>query len=152
MLGKGIKTHTVETRLTESIFTSRENIETAFSVEPINKEFYKGIYENFKTIFSDINDSFENDKKAKEFSLRFIGRIVFCWFLKEKDLVSRDFLSSKYLEKNDTTNYYDESLSLLFFEILNKRAEDRTIENSEIKKYASKIPFLNGGLFIHLVR
>lgn len=152
LLGEGAKVKTAQSRLTKEAFLSVKNIENAFSVEPINEEFYSGIKVSFDKIykyvlkdFKDKNISGEN--KAKEFSLRFLGRALFCWFLREKSLIPKEIFSAKIFDSLDKENYYSEVLEELFFNILNVKMEKRNIKGKIIKKYEKQIPFLNGGLF-----
>ena len=156
LLGEGAKVKTAQSRLNKEAFSSVKKIEEAFSVEPVNKEFYKGIKISFDKIYKDVLKNFENENSAsdrllsaKEFSLRFLGRALFCWFLREKDLIPKeifDFINIGEMKTKD--NYYKEVLEELFFNILNVKMEERKIESKIINKYEKQIPFLNGGLFL----
>lgn len=149
LLGEGAKVKTAQSRLNKEAFSSVKKIEEAFSVEPVNKEFYKGIKISFDKIYKNVLKNFENEENAsKEFSLRFLGRALFCWFLREKDLIPKeifDFINIGETKTKD--NYYKEVLEELFFNILNVKMEERIIESKIINKYEKQIPFLNGGLF-----
>ena len=157
LLGEGAKVKTAQSRLNKEAFSSVKKIEEAFSVEPVNKEFYKGIKISFDKIYKDVLKNFENEENAssdrllsaKEFSLRFLGRALFCWFLREKDLIPKEifnFINIGAMKTKD--NYYKEVLEELFFNILNVKMEERKIESKIINKYEKQIPFLNGGLFL----
>ena len=156
LLGEGAKVKTAQSRLNKEAFSSVKKIEEAFSVEPVNKEFYKGIKISFDKIYKNVLKNFENENaasdcllSAKEFSLRFLGRALFCWFLREKDLIPKeifDFINIAETKTKD--NYYKEVLEELFFNILNVKMEERKIESKIINKYEKQIPFLNGGLFL----
>lgn len=143
-------------------FASLDEILKAFSVEPLNKQFYQEINKAFYsliggTIVSGKNKQTlnavlqlpnTNDKIIiKEFAVRLIGRTIFCWFLKNKKsengvpLVPEDWLSSEAVTKN----YYHNILEKLFFLSLNKKIEDR--EKFSLPQGHETIPFLNGGLF-----
>lgn len=127
LLGEGAKVKTAQSRLNKEAFSSVKKIEEAFSVEPVNEEFYKGIKELFDKICKDVLKNFENENSAsdcllsaKEFSLRFLGRALFCWFLREKDLIPKEifnFINIGAMKTKD--NYYKEVLEELFFNILN---------------------------------
>lgn len=123
LLGEGVKVKTAQSRLTKEAFLSVKDIEEAFSVEPVNKEFYSGIKYSFDKIYKDILNGFKVDEnQAKEFSLRFLGRMLFCWFLKEKDLIPKEVFEEKvFVEVKE--NYYKEVLSELFFNVLNVKME-----------------------------
>ena len=157
LLGEGAKVKTAQSRLNKEAFSSVKKIEEAFSVEPVNKEFYKGIKISFDKIYKDVLKNFENEENAssdrllsaKEFSLRFLGRALFCWFLREKDLIPKEIFDFRNIDETKTKdNYYKEVLEELFFNILNVKMEERKIESKIINKYEKQIPFLNGGLFL----
>ena len=156
LLGEGAKVKTAQSRLNKEAFSSVKKIEEAFSVEPVNKEFYKGIKISFDKIYKDVLKNFENENSAsdcllsaKEFSLRFLGRALFCWFLREKDLIPKEIFDFINIDETKTKdNYYKEVLEELFFNILNVKMEERKIESKIINQYEKQIPFLNGGLFL----
>ena len=150
LLGEGIKLHTPQSRLTSDIFKSVASIENAFSVEGVNQEFYKGIEKYFEYIHNDVIKYFDKDEnKAKEFALRFLGRVLFCWFLREKELIPNDILNSGVFENlKYKENYYSDVLEDLFFNVLNMDMEKRKFSKDRvIYNYEKSIPFLNGGLF-----
>ena len=156
LLGEGAKVKTAQSRLNKEAFSSVKKIEEAFSVEPVNKEFYKGIKISFDKIYKNVLKSFENENadsdcllSAKEFSLRFLGRALFCWFLREKHLIPKEIFDFRNIDETKTKdNYYKEVLEELFFNILNVKMEERKIESKIINQYEKQIPFLNGGLFL----
>lgn len=145
-------------------FSSLDKIIEAFSVEPLNKQFYQEIN---KAFYSLIGGSIGKGKKkqtldavlqlpntndkivVKEFAVRLIGRTIFCWFLKNKKsengipLVPENWLSSSAVKANE--NYYHSRLEKLFFLSLNKKREDRGKFN--LPQGHETVPFLNGGLF-----
>jgi len=140
-------------------------LQKRFSLEVVNKEFYSQIALLFtqlaggkRTIGKKSIDagrgllnlpSTVDDTLDKEFTVRLIGRLVFCWFLKKKrsekniPLLPEELLSAKAVSENK--GYYHGILEPLFFEVLNTPVDNRE------KKYHgalwSQIPFLNGGLF-----
>lgn len=165
-LGPETKTHTPEEYLVElGRVKDFEDLKNRFSIEIVNKEFYTQIAFTFtrlaggkresgrKSIDAGDGDlklpSTNDDTLRKEFTVRLIGRLVFCWFLKKKKsdkglaLLSEDLLSTKAVGANK--GYYHSILESLFFEVLNTQVEERG------KKYKSvpwnQTPFLNGGLF-----
>jgi type I restriction-modification system DNA methylase subunit len=132
----------------------------AFDVEKVNKLFYRQITQLYyrltgkegykrELVLPSVGDDTRNVGFYEEFSVRLIGRTIFCWFLKHKksdkgvSLIPAEILSLAAVQKT-TADYYHTVLEPLFFEVMNKRVKDRkplTIPHSEI------IPFLNGGLF-----
>lgn len=116
----------------------------SFDISVVNKKFYEDIKKVFEVLINDtsLSGSIRNVEERKQFAIRLIGRIIFCWFLKKKDIISNDILSSKAVNKFE--NYYLELLEKLFFDVFNTPKIDRIkILPDEIKNY----PFLNGGLF-----
>jgi len=152
-------------------FNSLNEIIEAFSVEPLNKQFYQDIAKSFyglsggKVKIGSRNVEFDtllklpstpadtNRKVYQEFAVRLIGRTIFCWFLKSKKsensipLVPESWLSSKTVVEvnNKKHNYYHSILEKLFFLVLNKKQNDR--KDYELPNDHELIPFLNGGLF-----
>lgn len=152
-------------------FNSLDEIIQAFSVEPLNKQFYQDIAKSFygliggKAKIGSRNVEFDtalklpstpvetNRKIYQEFAVRLIGRTIFCWFLKSKKsensipLVPESWLSSKTVVEtnNEQHNYYHSVLEKLFFLVLNKKQADR--KDYELPNDQELIPFLNGGLF-----
>jgi len=134
----------------------------AFDIEKVTKEFFIKIAEKFmelvggKRKFGTRTKEFEksltlpgnqDETKYKEFTVRLIGRLLFCWFLKKKKskdgkpLLSDEVLSSTAVNEN----YYHQTLEPLFFEVLNTEINERKdIFRNEIWDIT---PFLNGGLF-----
>ncbi|WP_445957614.1 Eco57I restriction-modification methylase domain-containing protein [Yeosuana sp.] len=153
-------------------FSSLNEIIEAFSVEPLNKQFYQEIAKAFyeliggkykqgtKTINADNPQLVlpstplkDNRKIYQEFAVRLIGRTIFCWFLKNKkseagiSLIPETWLSSNTVVEvnNQQHDFYHTVLEKLFFLVLNKREEDR--KDYTLPQDSNIIPFLNGGLF-----
>jgi adenine-specific DNA-methyltransferase len=138
-------------------FSGLDIIKDAFSVEKVNKEFYKEIAKYYYRLTGKngykrelvLPSVAEDDgKKYEEYAVRLIGRIIFCWFLKHKKsangipLITKEALSLSAVQ--NYPNYYHSILESLFFEVMNKPVKYRkpfTIPQSDL------IPFLNGGLF-----
>lgn len=161
-LGYGTKTKTAyEFLISKGKVNSLEELIGRFSVEVVNKQFYNEIAVAFtklvggtregKTYAQELGIHGVTDKnKYAEFAVRLIGRIVFCWFLKEKksengiSLVPESMLS---VESTNTAGiYYHDVLEPLFFELLNTKQERRKGKFAKEEIYA-QIPYLNGGLF-----
>jgi len=154
MLGKESKTVTPYKYLIDSgRVKTVDDLEKRFSIEVVNNEFYKEIAK----LYDELVGTEEITRKliypsrgdeSNEFAVRLIGRIIFCWFLREKKSKSGiPLIPSNILSRNasDQTNYYHEVLATLFFEVLNKPVEKRT-QKFQSGEFTS-IPYLNGGLF-----
>lgn len=164
-LGMDSKTHTPEQFLIKKgKVVSFEDLQSRFSVEVVNKEFYYSIARQFSELvggqrkngsqLEEFNAKLKlpattDHDKLQEFAVRLIGRLVFCWFLKKKksidgiSLIDEEILSTKAVKKH--TDYYHAVLENLFFQTLNTPMTERL---EDYKKGVHKnIPFLNGGLF-----
>ena len=162
VLGANAKTHTPYKYLIDKgRVASLDELMGRFSVELVNKQFYDEIAKHFTQLVGgerngtqypgllDIYSATKPSVKYQEFAVRLIGRIMFCWFLKEKKslegtaLIPESMLSKEAVAENN--GYYHTTLEPLFFELLNTKARRRKgIFKSE--QY-SQIPYLNGGLF-----
>lgn len=162
-LGPDAKTKTPELFLVQKgRISDFEDLQSRFSIEVVNKEFYREIQTSFYRLvggeLSQGNMPLKYEPKLKlpgnpdtktrqEFSVRLIGRLVFCWFLKKKvsdqgkPLIPEAVLSKDAVQES----YYHRILEPLFFEILNKALADRhpDFRNDTF----DDIPYLNGGLF-----
>ena len=160
-LGFGTKTKTAfKYLISKGKVNSLEELTERFSVEVVNKQFYNEIALCYTKLVGGERDGKRFDKqlglygivdqkKYAEFAVRLIGRITFCWFLKEKksikgiSLIPEEFLSLDTINKKD--NYYHKILEPLFFELLNTSQSRRKDKYQE--KTFTQIPYLNGGLF-----
>lgn len=150
-------------RVGDCSFLNLDAIQNAFSVEPLNEEFYKKIVRSFYSLVGGEVGSGRNierlpisinlpgnrtqDRNAiRQFGVRLIGRLIFCWFLKIKTsengvpLIPDGWIGTKSL----IPDYYHSLLEKLFFEVLNQKSGERKALLPENHKL---IPFLNGGLF-----
>jgi adenine-specific DNA-methyltransferase len=142
-----------------------EDLKSRFSIEVVNKEFYKEIsglftklvggsvqngkkMESYKALLN-LPDIQDHSQTSLEFAVRLIGRVIFCWFLREKksdqgkSLMPNDLLSLEAVNK--IPDYYHSILEPIFFEVLNKPIASR--KDYYDKEPFSSIPYLNGGLF-----
>lgn len=139
-----------------------EDLQKRFSVEVVNKEFY----ENIANLFTELvggtrkknnkNVTYEgllelpanNKSHYHDFAVRLIGRVVFCWFLKQKKSQNGSpLLSPEIFSLESSKKYIDyyERLETLFFKLLNTDFKDR--DSNLRQKPFNEIPYLNGGLF-----
>lgn len=145
-----------------------KDLEEAFSVEKLSKKFftqYKEVYlefvDNIKDNPSRLNlfqagTKEEQEKLARDFVKKMMGRIVFLYFLQKKGWMG---CKSKWQEGEDRfmqklfeaapqdSSFYMTYLEPLFFDTLNAKREESE-EDCEISgENFGKVPFLNGGLF-----
>lgn len=162
LLGVGAKTVTPYKYLVEKgPIKDIKQLQERFSVEVVNKQFYSSIAELFTKLIGGergatkypgllkLNGTVNQNVEHQEFAVRLIGRVIFGWFLKEKKstagepIIPNELLSLDAVASN--ADYYHSILEPLFFELLNKRVEQRH-ENLRETPF-STVPYLNGGLF-----
>ena len=144
----------------------------AFSVEKLNKDFfktYKEFYERFwkylageKKYYNLLVDKRQSEEEKKQkplrdFSKKLLGRIVFLQFLQKKgwmgvpseEIKWEDgdvkFLQSLFRNHVNKNKFHSTALKTLFFETLNTKRVDDLAPAS--LGSGIKIPYLNGGLF-----
>src|SRR5439155_3936678 len=147
-------------------FPTLAQLEDAFSVEAVTKEFFN----QYAALFGDVNAALEKlaakDKtigdefKRKhvstvDFAKKLMGQIVFLYFLQKKGWLGvekgtdwgtgpHDFLRRLADRKYGSyDNFFNDILEPLFYDTL---ATDRGHE-AWCKIFKCRIPFLNGGLF-----
>ena len=113
------------------------------NIKELSDKFYKQIKIRYDDLVENIVLPPQNSPSLdikKDFALRLVGRLIFCWFLKAKGWIPSTLLSFEAINQN----YYRQILEPLFFESLNKDPKDRDFD--EKYKFES-VPYLNGGLF-----
>ena len=171
LVGQGESCHTAQTRFLNLLQDTDADpnladIEDAFSVEAVTKEFYT----EYRNLFEKIDGALEKlvseertiheefkDKNVStvDFAKKLMGQIVFLYFLQKKGWLGvakgnewgsgpRNFLrrlANREYDKYD--NFFNDILEPLFYDTL---ATDRGHE-AWCGRFKSRIPFLNGGLF-----
>ncbi len=104
----------------------------------LNKRFFRELSNWF--FYSQSFVKFPNENKSEESKnnqlnlIRLITRLIFVWFLKEKNLVEEKLFDANYIQKilnnfesnsEKTRNYYPAILQNLFFATLNQKMGDR---------------------------
>ena len=148
--------------------------QTKFSLQALNDQFYADLQAWFYYASQNIKLPFKpdyiNDKEnVKNFLVRLLARMMFCWFVKEKGLIKSELLElsdwegNKYNLTNDvedikflhSNSYYRGVLQNIFFNALNQK-EKKTIKDFNWTKYLhanfeivwlTQVPYLNGGIF-----
>jgi len=157
-------------------FLTLDDFEEAFSVEKLSKEFfknYKEAYEDFVQFLTgkrygkkgnkyveqvihepdwQLTALFNKDEKqARDFCKRMMGRIVFLYFIQKKGWLAvakgkkwgegnPDYLYDLFTKSKHKEDFYHQELVPLFF---------RTLSNPDYEKANNdfRFPYLNGGLF-----
>ncbi len=167
VLGEGESTKTAGDRFkliaAKGRKVSLDDVKEAFSVEKLSKVFfdqYKKHYEAFcKYMIAEkgiLQTLFNGDEKAiRDFNKKLLGRIVFLYFIQKKGWLGVpvdgkwgtgdfNFLTNLFEGYPSKALFYQELLSKLFFETLNKKRDRDLVE---INGESYRIPYLNGGLF-----
>ena len=157
-----------------------------FNVSTLNKKFYNELFAWYQWVISEeVGVTYPNDTQTdqddrvqlEEQIIRLITRVLFVWFIKQKQLVPNELFEENSLNQllkdfNPTSLsegiYYNAILQNLFFATLNKKVTERAFAKAkntrdvktlyryeemfncseeEIIKLFAPIPFLNGGLF-----
>lgn len=171
IVGEGESCYTAQSRFlallqdTEKLPTLAQ-IEDAFSVEAVTKEFFKQYAALFGKIEAALQKLADKDKSVcnefqkthvstVDFAKKLMGQVVFLYFLQKKGWLGvekgRDWGSGPHdflrrLARGDYgayDNFFNDILEPLFYDTL---ATDRGHE-AWCETFKCRIPFLNGGLF-----
>ena len=128
------------------------SIKKAFSVEPLTKQFYKDLFgwylwaiDPASNITYPNNTAIEEDDREdiETKIIRMITRLMFVWFIKQKNLVPDQLFDPAFLQtilkefdpdSTTTGNYYNAILQNLFFGTLNRAILDN---NGNTRKFAT---------------
>lgn len=170
LVGAKENCHTAQSRLAPLILDDSANptlsqIEEAFNIEKVTKEFFEKYRELFLGLKDNLDQMIAKDEKIKQdfiekdidsvdFAKKLLGQIVFLYFLQKKGWFGverdsdwgsgpKDFLRQLYEKKHGNyQNFFNETLEPLFYSALARERDDNYYD-----KFNCKIPFLNGGLF-----
>ena len=152
--GRGCRTAIEQFGVLKNSKQTLSDITAAFSVEVLTKQFYKDLFEWYQwAIEPSSNVSFPNNITIEEDDredletkiIRLITRIMFVWFIKQKDLVPNKIFDVDYLGtilkdfdpySKTVGNYYNAILQNLFFATLNRAIED---EQGNKRKFATNV-------------
>lgn len=156
----------IETESVKSFVTLHKAWTAILDTEPLNKEFYKRLYDWYQWAIAECTFP---DNNSELQVIRLTTRLLFIWFLKEKDLVPQDLfdedkIAAKHLKNfdMDTSDYYQAVLQNLFFATLNMPIDERKFGDADASTYRyaemlenpqdfldhlKQVPFVNGGLF-----
>lgn len=159
------------------IKVSINEIEKAFSVDILTKDFYRELSNWYFWALNHVafpDDDEPNDEARNPSNLiRLITRLIFVWFLKQKGLVPDSLFDKEKIWPHlnfgyeTESNYYKAILQNLFFATLNQEMNKRSFRRNgqhynitnlyryrklfkkpdETIELFKNIPFLNGGLF-----
>jgi len=125
----------------------------AFSVERVTEAFFEDYKNIFFTLRKELDKQKIPRKEAHEFTLQFLNRIMFIYFISKKRWIEYPkfvewlWTSYKKLNKYGSDEFYEKWLRQVFFKAFNNRANEITGLPEEVKRVISNSPYLNGGLF-----
>ena len=152
--GRGCRTAIEQFSALKESKQTLSDVTAAFSVEALTKQFYKDLFDWYQWavdpasgVYFPNNTSTEDDDREdiETKIIRMITRIMFVWFIKQKDLVpdkifDADFLSTILKDFNpeskEVGNYYNAILQNLFFATLNRAIED---EQGNKRRFATNV-------------
>jgi type II restriction/modification system DNA methylase subunit YeeA len=172
LVGKNEKSHTAQSRFVpiledDNLKPTLEELEEAFNVEVVTKEFFKEYRDLFIRTKLELDKILKKDERVKEefenknintvdFSKKLLGQIVFLYFLQKKGWFGvekgkdwgtgpKDFIRRLFnRDFGNYKNFFNDILEPLFYEALRR---DRSSDDHYYSRFNCKIPFLNGGLF-----
>lgn len=152
--GRGCRTAVEQFCVLKNSKQTLSDITAAFSVEALTKQFYKDLFEWYQWVIepsSNVsfpnNTAIENDDREdlETKIIRLITRVMFVWFIKQKDLVPSKIFDIDYLRtilkdfdpySKTAGNYYNAILQNLFFATLNRAIED---EQGNKRRFATNV-------------
>jgi len=172
LVGKNEKSHTAQSRFVPILENddwepTLEDLEQAFDVEVVTKEFFQKYRDLFIRTKLELDKIVKNDAKIRQefeeknintvdFAKKLIGQITFLYFLQKKGWFGvergkpwgtgpKDFMRRLFKrEFGGYRNFYDDILEPLFYEAL---STNRSAADHYYSRFNCKIPFLNDGLF-----
>ncbi len=172
LVGKNEKSHTAQCRFVPILENNTwsptlEDLEEAFNVEVVTKEFFQKYRDLFIRTKLELDKIIKKDSAVKQefesknintvdFAKKLLGQITFLYFLQKKGWFGvekgkswgtgpRDFMRKIFnKEYGDYKNFFNDILEPLFYEALRS---DRSDADHYYSKFDCKLPFLNGGLF-----
>lgn len=142
-LGEGIAYYTPNKYLNNlGRVTSEKDLTERFSVEVLTKAFYQELSDWYAWAVkiirfpNKLDDKNDDDKYNAEAAIRLVTRLIFVWFLKQKQLIPEEFFDEGYIRENliedfnpntkvdlfyksYESKYYKAILQNLFFAMLN---------------------------------
>ena len=152
LLGEGAQIRTAVERFSKlSQQAKLQDLVDAFAVAQLNKEFYQKLfewYEDAKTRVVFPNDlQVEEDDHKSTSLIRLLTRLLFVWFIKEKQLINADLFDEEKVRElihwDKDGSYYKAILQNLFFATLNQEIEDRGFRTGHANSYSSNYLITN---------
>lgn len=140
-------------RIGESDFLTLEKVKEAFAVGPVTKLFYDEFFEVYKKLVQAVMKVNRiTEETARDFVLLFAIRTIFLGFIQKKKWLgdNEKFIQhffAAYQATKEKDKFYEDWLSILFFEALNHKFAPRKYLPAPFNDALMLAPYLNGGLF-----
>jgi hypothetical protein len=154
LLGEGRACRTANERFVQLRDSAQtlDDVTRAFSVEALTKQFYNELFDWYSWAVSDetgvyfpnnVNTVADDRENIETKVIRLITRVMFVWFIKQKDLVPGKLFDVEFLKgvlkdfnpmDAANGNYYNAILQNLFFATLNRAIVD---EDGNKRRFAS---------------
>jgi hypothetical protein len=140
-------------RIGESDFATLEKVKEAFAIGPVTDLFYKEFFVEYDKLAQAVMKVNKiTEEKARDFVLLFAIRTIFLGFIQKRKWLgdNEKFIQhffSAYQATKEKDKFYEDWLSILFFEALNHRFSPRTHLPAQFNDSLRLAPYLNGGLF-----
>lgn len=126
----------------------------AFSVEPLNKAFFREYKIVFDNILSEVQGNFKEVDEARLFTQRLLNRLMFLYFIQKKGWMKYDgqenYLRALFDEsrRQNEKSFFHDRLYWVFFHGLGKyRSRDNEHDEAFLEERRGHVSYLNGGLF-----
>ncbi|MBN1363980.1 MAG: Eco57I restriction-modification methylase domain-containing protein [Syntrophaceae bacterium] len=129
------------------------NHDQAFDVEQVTNAFFKEFKIVFNRLKSHIGDQTNDNKWAHDYTLQFMNRLIFVYFIQKKRWLGNDpeFVKSyweTYRRSNQPANtFVSKWMKVLFFEAFNQKFSHPSWLPEKYQSVLQMAPYLNGGLF-----
>ncbi|MCD6172978.1 MAG: hypothetical protein J7J96_04190, partial [Sulfurimonas sp.] len=171
LVGENEGSHTAQSRFVDILISDEDpnlvELEQAFDIETVTKEFFEKYTELFFQLKEHLDDLLKKDEVIRkdfaekeistvDFAKKTLGQIVFLYFLQKKGWFGvasdkewgkgpKKFLRELFKRREKYgDNFFNDILEPLFYEAL---AQDRGKESIYPRLNNCRMPFLNGGLF-----
>jgi len=139
-------TFSLEEEESLTLFGVTERLKDAFDKEKLTKKFYDDFKKQHDHFLKFIQGIAELDLQKWYVSV-LINRLMFIYFIQAKGFLNSDLQYLRHQLENFTQrDYFHDFLCVLFFEGFAQPEKQRSVTT---QKLLGKIPYLNGGLFLH---
>ena len=135
----------------ELVRNQARRLQSALDVEAVTKRFYSRYADQHASLLSQI-EGIDDERDRRWYASVILNRLMFVWFLQKKlfldggdaNYLPRQLAASR---QRGPDRFFGEFLNALFFEAFAKPEAERS---ATARALTGRIPYLNGGLFLHL--